>query len=64
MSNGLTRRDKEKRAYNLGLVSAGSGVATVVLVVLAIVGVVGFGLPILTAIIAALAGFAFSRTVS
>ncbi len=44
--------------------SAGSGVATVVLVVLAIVGVVGFGLPILTAIIATLAGFAFSRTVS
>jgi len=35
-----------------------------VAVVLAIVGVVGFGLPILTAIIAALAGFAFSRTVS
>jgi len=64
MSNGLTRRDREKRAYNLGLVGAGTGVATVVLVVLAIVGVVGFALPVLTAVIAALAGFAFTRTVN
>jgi len=64
MSNGISRRTKEKRAYTLGLVGAGAGVATVVSFVLAIVGVVGFGLVVLLAIVAALAGFAFSRTVS
>jgi len=64
MSNGLTRRQREKRAYTLGLVGAGSGVATVVLAVLAVVGVVGFGLAVLTAIVAVLAGLAFRRAVS
>ncbi|HYI80719.1 MAG TPA: hypothetical protein VEW67_07655 [Thermoleophilaceae bacterium] len=59
----LTRRQKEKRAYTLALVGGGAGVATVVLAVLAIVGVTSFGLVILTALIAAAAIFGFRRTV-
>lgn len=59
----LTRSQKEKRAYSMVLVSGGAGVATVVLLVLAVVGVVGFGLPFLTAIVTAIAWFLFRRTV-
>jgi hypothetical protein len=59
----LSRRQKESRAYSLVLVSGGAGVATVVLLVLAIVGIGGFGLPFLTAIVTAIAYFLFRRTV-
>jgi hypothetical protein len=59
----LTRRDKEKRAYSLALVGGGAGIATVVFLVLAIVGVMGLGPTILAAIVAAAAAFGFSRTV-
>ncbi len=64
MSNLPTRRQKEQRAYTLGLVAGGGALATVVLMVLAIVGVVGFGLVLLAAIVAAIAGYLFQRTVS
>ena len=59
----LTRRDREKRAYSLALVSGGAGIATVVFLVLAIVGVMGLGPTVLAAIVAAAAAFGFSRTV-
>lgn len=59
----LTRRQKEKRAYTLALVGGGAGVATAVFLVLAIIGVTGIGLAILTAIIAAAAAFGLRRTV-
>ncbi len=59
----LTRRDKVKRAYSLALVGGGSGIATVVFLVLAIVGVMGLGPAILAAIVAAAATFGFRRTV-
>lgn len=59
----LTRRNREKRAYSLALVSGGAGIATVVFLVLAIVGVMGLGPTILAAIVAAAAAFGFSRTV-
>ena len=59
----LTRRDREKRAYSLALVSGGAGIATAVFLVLAIVGVMGLGPTILAAIVAAAAAFGFSRTV-
>jgi hypothetical protein len=57
------RREREQRAYLLGLTSAGAGVATVVLLVLSIAGVVGFGLVLLAAIIAAGAAYGFRKTV-
>ena len=61
---GLSRRDKEKRAYSLVLVSGGAGVAAVLFFVLAIVGVIGLGWAFLAAIVAAAAGFFFKRTIS
>jgi len=72
MSKGLqssggrrpARRDREQRAYTLGLVAAGAGVLTVVLLVLAIAGVVGGGLVFLSALVAAGAGYGFKKTVS
>lgn len=59
----LTRREKEKRAYTLTLVGGGAGLATVVFVVLAIVGVMGLGPAILAGLVAAGAAFGFRRTV-
>ena len=48
----ISRRDREARAYRLTLATGGFTLATVVLFVLAIVGPLSMGLPILTAIIA------------
>jgi hypothetical protein len=59
----LTRRDREKRAYSLALVGGGAGIATVVFLVLAVVGIVGLGPAILAAIVAIAAYFGFRRTV-
>ena len=59
-----SRRQREQRAYNLVLASGGLGVVFVVGAVLAIVGVIGWTLPILAAILAVIAGVLFRRTVS
>ncbi|HEX2071912.1 MAG TPA: hypothetical protein VHF90_09740 [Thermoleophilaceae bacterium] len=59
----LTRREKEKRAYSLAVVGGGAGIAAVVFLVLAVVGVVGIGPTILAALVAAAAAFGFRRTV-
>lgn len=59
----LTRRNKEKRAYSLALVGGGAGVAAVVFLVLAVVGVMSIGPTILAALVAAGAIFGFRRTV-
>jgi uncharacterized membrane protein YjjP (DUF1212 family) len=59
----LTRRDKEKRAYSLVLVGGGAGIAAVVFLVLAVVGVMGIGPAFLAAIVAAAAAYGFRRTV-
>ncbi|HEY3774389.1 MAG TPA: hypothetical protein VGL69_15415 [Solirubrobacteraceae bacterium] len=65
MSN-LDRRTprsvREKRAYRFVQVGAATGVAGVATLVLAIVGVLGAGLPILLLIIAALCAYGFMRT--
>ena len=60
---GLSRRDKEKRAYGLVLVGGGASVAIVVFFVLAIFGVIGLGWAFLATIVAGAAGFLFKRTV-
>ena len=59
-----SRRAREKRAYQLVLAGGTATAVAVVGVVLAILGVVGFGLPVTAAIIAAICAFLFRRTVS
>lgn len=61
MSN-ITRSQRESRAFALTMATGGFGVATVVLVVLSIVGVAGFGLAVLCALIAAGCWFGLRRT--
>ena len=63
MSDLTPRRAREQRAYAMVLVGGGSGALAVVTFVLAVVGVVGFGLPVLLAIVAAVAYFLFRRQV-
>lgn len=57
------RSVREKRAFRLVQVGTTAGVAGVATLVLAIVGVMGAGIPILLLIIAALCAFGFMRTV-
>ena len=59
---GLSRRQKEKRAYTLTLVAGGASVAAVVFLVTAIVGATGFGPFLLAVIVAAIAGFVLRGT--
>lgn len=58
----LTRAQREKRAYQLTLATGGLALVAVVGIVLALVGVVGFGLPILAAVLAAVSGLLLRRT--
>ena len=60
----LTRKQKEQRAYVSGLVAGGGALATVVTGILAVIGVLGFGLVLLCAIVAVVAGLIFRSTVS
>jgi len=60
----LTRKQKEQRAYLSGLVAGGGALATAVTLVLSIIGVIGFGIVLLCAIVAVVAGLIFKRTVS
>lgn len=60
---GLSRSAREKRAYTAVLVGGGAGAVAVIGFVLAVFGVVGFGIPFLAAIIAGLSFFMFRRTV-
>jgi hypothetical protein len=59
-----SRRQREQRAYRLVLVGGTAGVIAVVGIVLAIAGIVGFGVPVLAAIVAAICVLLFRRTVS
>jgi hypothetical protein len=58
----MSRRQREQRAYYLVLASGGLAVAAVVVLVLWIAGVASFGLFLLLAVLAALAGFVLRRT--
>lgn len=58
-----SRRAREKRAYQLVLAGGAAGTVAVVGLVLAIVGVIGFGVPVAAAIVAAVCAFMFRRTV-
>ena len=59
-----SRRELEKRAYTLTLGTIGAGVATVVLLVLAAVGVTSFGLAFLVALVTLALGYGLKRTVT
>lgn len=58
-----SRRQRERRAYNLVLAAGGLGVVFLVGTVLAIVGVIGWSVPILAAILAVICGVLFRRAV-
>ena len=59
----LSRSQREQRAYRLVLAGGGAAAVAVAGVVLAVVGVVGFWLPVLAIVVAAICGFLFRRTV-
>ena len=58
----MSRRQREQRAYYLVLASGGLAVAAVVVLVLWIAGVASFGLFLLLAVLAAVAGYLLRRT--
>jgi hypothetical protein len=60
----MSRSDRERRAYALVLVGGGAGLVAAVGFVLALVGVVGLGIPFLAAIVAVVCLLLFRRTVS
>jgi putative flippase GtrA len=59
----VSRSQKEQRAYRLVVVGSVSAAVAVVGFVLAIAGVIGSGIPVLAAIIAAISAFMFRRVV-
>jgi hypothetical protein len=59
-----SRRGREQRAYRLAVTGGVAGAVAVVGIVLAAIGVFGWGVPFLAAVIAAVAYVMFRRTVS
>jgi Flp pilus assembly protein TadB len=59
-----TRKQREERAYRLVLATGAFGLIGVAGLVLAIVDIIGAGLPVLALIIAAICFMMFRRTVS
>jgi hypothetical protein len=62
--SGLSRRDRESRAYTLVLTTSGLLILTIVLFVLAVLGVVSGGLAVVAGILAAGSGFLLRRTLN
>ena len=58
----MSRKDRESRAYTLVLVTSGFLILTIVLFVLAVLGVVGGGLAVASGAITAGSGIALRRT--
>jgi hypothetical protein len=63
-SSGLSRKQREQRAYTLTLATGGLAVLTIALVVLAVVGVTSFGLAIIAALLTVGSGFLLRRTLN
>lgn len=59
-----SRRSRERRAYQLVLVGSTAGVIAVAGLVLALVGVMGLGIPLIAAVVAVVCALMFRRTVS
>lgn len=62
--SGLSRRQREARAYRLAISTGVFSVIAVVGVVLAVVGVVGGAIPFMAAVFAVLSWVLFRRTLS
>jgi hypothetical protein len=60
----VPRRTREQRAYRLVVAGGGFGVVAVVGVILAIAGVIGLGIPVIAAALAAVCFLLFRRAVS
>ena len=60
----ISRRTREDRAFRLVLASGALGTVAIVGFALAIFGVVGWGLPLLALVLAAVCGFLLRRAVS
>ena len=60
----VSRRTREQRAYRLLMIGGGAGVIAVVSFVLAIAGVIGYALFLVTAIVAVVCILLFRRAVS
>jgi uncharacterized membrane protein YphA (DoxX/SURF4 family) len=58
----MTRSQRERRAFQLVLATGTGAVATTVLLVMSIVGSVGFGLVLLVGLLTALCGWLLRRT--
>ncbi len=58
-----SRRGRERRAYQLVVVGGTAGVVAVVTLLLAIFGVMGFGIPLIAIIVAVVCGVLLRRTV-
>jgi hypothetical protein len=58
----LTRRQREQRAYQLTLATGGLAVVAVAGAVLAVLGIVGAGVPIAAAVLAVICGLLLRRT--
>ena len=59
-----SRQELEKRAYNLTLATGVAALATVVVLVLAVVDVTSFGLAFVLALVTAALGYALRRTLT
>jgi hypothetical protein len=59
-----SRRSREKRAYQLAVTGGVAAAVAVIGVILALVGVFGWGVPVIAAIVAAVSYFLFRRSVS
>ena len=63
-SDYTPRAVREKRAYRLAMAGGGAGVVAVATGVLAVLGILSFGIPVLALVVAAICGLLFRRTVS
>jgi CHASE2 domain-containing sensor protein len=59
-----SRRSREQRAYRLAVTGGVAGAVAVVSAVLAIAGVLGWGLPLIAIAVTAVCALLFRRTVS
>jgi uncharacterized membrane protein len=62
-SSRPSRRAKEERAYRLVLATGGLGLVAVVGALLAIVGIIGWSIPVIAAILAVVCVILFRRAV-
>jgi hypothetical protein len=60
----MSRRQREQRGYQLVVVGGGAGVVAAVGAMLAIIGVIGWGLPLVALVVAVICLFLFRRLVS